>query len=114
VRSERVPQVMRATVERAAERYRTCLTVVSDGVGLRVEGGAPGAVTLAWNDVFSGETGWALERRVGKAWRVARALPADSTRVTLRKGAARPGTTYRLRARFRGNVSEPSTMVTLP
>jgi hypothetical protein len=79
-----------------------------------VDAGAAGAVTLAWNDVFPAETGWALERRVGKAWRVARSLPADSTRVTLRKRETRPGTTYRLRARFRGNVSEPSTTVTLP
>jgi hypothetical protein len=48
---------------------------------------------------------------VAGAWR---ALPANTTRVALRKDEARPGKTYRLRARFRGNVSEPSTTVTLP
>jgi hypothetical protein len=112
--SERVVTVLREALERRHARYPGCLSVLVDAVGLRVDAGVATAVALVWNDIFPNELAWVLEQRRRNGWRVVRTLPADSTRVELRDAETQPGTTYRVHARFRGNVSQPSVLVTLP
>ena len=111
--SERVPAVLRRFVEHAHGKYPHCLSALTDAVDLRVEKVVAGRATLAWNDPFPDETGWVLEQRRRNSWRAVGSLAANATRVELRGAAAKPGATYRLHARFQGNVSQPSIPVTL-
>ena len=112
-RSERVPATMRATTERAAASYRGCLTPLTDALNLRVESTTATSATLVWNDVFADETGWILEELRSKKWRAVRQAPANATRLELANLTAGRAATYRLFARFKKNVSQPSVPVTV-
>jgi hypothetical protein len=106
-RSERVLEVLRGSVERADALYPKCLRAITDALRLRVTAAGGKVATLAWDDIFSDETGWTVEQRVGKKWKPVRKLPANTTTATV------SGSAWRVLARFKGNVSEPSVPVSL-
>jgi hypothetical protein len=112
-RSERVLAVMRANLDRADRSFPSCLVARSDALDLGVESAAGSVATLAWNDIFADEIGWTLEQLGPKGWKAVRRVAAGATRVELRGLRAGRAQSYRVLARFRGNVSEPSVPVTL-
>ena len=104
--SERVIGVMRGLVDSVGP---TCLGRINDPYELAAEAGVNSA-TLTWVDPFGNGTGWLVEQLVKGKWKQVKALPADSTTVTitrLKAGAA----SFRVRAKIKKDVSDYSAVV---
>ena len=109
VDSQRVMQVMRGLVDRVGPG---CILRTNDPYSLTGEGG-PGSATLSWTDPFGTESNWLVEQRLpnGKFKQV-KSLPASSTSVTITKLKRGPQV-FRVRAKFKKDVSDYSNAVTV-
>ena len=106
--SERVIGVIRSFVDRVAP---SCLGRVNDPYALAAVA-ADDSATLTWVDPFGNETAWSVEQLVRNKWKQVKALPANSTTVTI--GNLKAGdNSFRVRAKIRRDVSDYSAVVTV-
>lgn len=107
--SQRVVQVMRGLVDQVGPG---CLVRTSDPYKLTGEAG-PGSATLSWNDPFGTEKNWIVEQGQSNGkFKQVKSLPANSRSVTITK--LKPGSqVFRVRAKFKKDVSDYSNTVTV-
>ncbi|HEV8238771.1 MAG TPA: fibronectin type III domain-containing protein, partial [Thermoanaerobaculia bacterium] len=106
--SERVIGVMRGLVDQVGP---SCLGRINDPYALAAEAGDNSA-TLTWVDPFDNETGWLVEQLVKGKWKQVKALPANSTTVTITKLKA-GDVSFRVRAKIKKDVSDYSAAVSV-
>jgi hypothetical protein len=104
-RSERVEGVIGALV--AQRRGPTCLVREGDPYELAATVDS-GVATLSWVDPFDTETGWQVEQLVKGKFKLVKSLPPNATSYATSKAG-----TYRVRAKFKKDVSDYSAAVTV-
>lgn len=104
--SERVIGVMRGLVDQVGP---TCLGRINDPYALAAVASGNTA-TLTWVDPFGTETGWLVEQLVKGKWKQVKALPANSTTVTIGKLKAGVNS-FRVRAKIKKDTSDYSAVV---